>query len=141
MAAKGTRQDTFRVTLTLDGDDYGTWQKKTGGKTSGNVTKIKPGGMAPEQSLGGVPTTDTITITRNYDRDRDHAKIGTLKARAGKAVGVLKQQPLDPDGNAYGRPIVWNVTLDGVQEPDVDSESTNSAEISLDLTVNGTPTA
>jgi hypothetical protein len=140
-APTGSRQDTFRVTLTVDGVDYGVWQKKTGGKTSGNTTTIKPGGMAPQVSRGGSPTTDTITLTRNYDRVRDHTRLGKLRAGVGQAVCVVKIQPLDASGVAYGSPDVYNATLDAVSPPDTDAESNNSAEISVDLTINGNPAA
>jgi len=141
MAPTGSRQSTFRVTLSVDGVDWGVWEKKSGAKTSGNTQTLKPGGMAPQVSLGGTPTTDTITLTRNYDRIRDHQNVGQLLAGVGRAVCVVKQQPLDADGNAYGSPIVYNGTLDAVAPPDVDSSSDNSAEISVDITVNGNPAA
>jgi len=140
-APTGSRQSTFRVTLVVDGADWGTWEKKSGGKTSGNTQTLKPGGMAPQQSLGGTATTDAITLTRNYDRVRDHARIGALISGVGRAVCVVKQQPLDADGNAYGAPVVWNGTLDAVTPPDVDAGSDNSAEISVDISVNGNPAA
>jgi hypothetical protein len=136
-APTGTRQSTWRVSLAVDGVDWGVWEKKTGGKVSGGTVTIKPGGMAPQQSLGGTPTTDAITLVRNYDRVRDHARIGQLLAGVGRAVVVVKQQPLDAEGNAYGSPIVANGTLDAVAPPDVDASSDNSSEITVDITVNG----
>jgi hypothetical protein len=136
-APTGTRQSTWRVSLAVDGVDWGVWEKKTGGKVSGGTVTIKPGGMAPQQSLGGTPTTDAITLVRNYDRVRDHARIGQLLAGIGRAVVVVKQQPLDAEGNAYGSPIVANGTLDAVAPPDVDAASDNSSEITVDITVNG----
>lgn len=141
LAPTGSRQSTFRVTLTVDGVDWGVWEKKTGAKTSGNTQTLKPGGMAPQVSLGGTPTTDAITLSRNYDRVRDHQNIGQLLAGVGKVVCVVKQQPLDADGNAYGNPVAWNGTLDAVSVPDVDAASDNSADITVDITVNGNPAA
>ena len=140
-APTGSRQSTFRITLTVDGVDWGVWEKKTGGKTSGNTQTLKPGSMAPQVSLGGTPTTDAITLVRNYDRLRDHPRVGQLLSGVGRAVVVVKQQPLDADGNAYGGPISWNGTLDAVATPDADAASDNSAEITVDITPNGNPSA
>jgi hypothetical protein len=137
----GSRQSTFRVTLTVDGQDMGVWETKNGGATSGNTTQIKPGAMSPPKSLGGTPTTDTITLTRNYDRVRDHPNRGFMLARVGKGLCVVREQPLDNDGNAYGQPIVTNGTLDKYTPPDIDAGSDNSAEVSLDIVPNGNPSA
>jgi hypothetical protein len=141
LAPTGSRQSTFRVSLSVDGVDYGVWEKKTGGKTSGNTQVLKPGGMGPQQSLGGTPTTDTLTLTRNFDRVRDQPMLGQLRAGVGRSLCVAKVQPLDADGNAYGNADVYNGTLDAVAPPDVDSSSDSSAEISIDIVVTGNPAA
>lgn len=137
----GSRQSTFRITLTVDGQDMGVWEKKDGGATKGNTTQIKPGAMGPPKSLGGTPTTDTITLTRNYDRVRDHPKRGFMLGRVGKGICVVKEQPLDNDGIAYGSPVVTNGTLDAYDPPQLDANSDNSAEVSLEIVPNGNPSA
>jgi hypothetical protein len=48
---------------------------------------------------------------------------------------------MDPDGNIYGNPVVWNGTLKRVQVPDVDSERSEAALIEIEITVDGEPTA
>jgi hypothetical protein len=137
--ATGTRQDQFRVTLKVAGNNWGVWEKKSGGKLSGNTTKLFPGGMAPEQSLGGRPSSDLITLSRNYDRARDHDNLQQLVPGVGRYECVVQQQPLDANGNAYGSPVVWNGVLESVQIPDVDASSTSSAEVVLEISVNGAP--
>lgn len=136
-AITGTRQDTFRVTLKVAGNNWGVFEKKSGGKLSGNTTKLFPGGMSPEKSLGGRPTSDLITLTRNYDRIRDHDNLSQLVPGVGRYPCVLQQVPLDADGNTYGSPVTWNGTLDSVALPDVDASSTASAEIVVEISVDG----
>lgn len=132
-APSPTRADTWRLTVTIDGEDWGVFDKKTGGKVNANGTTYKPGNMVKAIALGGVPTSDSISLQRNYDRVRDHSRIGRLVSRVGKGRVVVKQRPLDLDGNGYGDSIIWSGILDGVAAPDVDSESTSAAMLELDV--------
>lgn len=137
MAPAPTRKDTWRVSLAIDGDDWGVWDSKTGGKINGNGLTYKPGDMGPQVSLGGNPTVDTVTVGRLYDRVRDHDRLQTLVNRVGKARVNVKARPKDTDGNAYGRTIIWSGLLDGLQTPDIDSTSRDAAMITLDITPDG----
>lgn len=161
----GTRKDMQRVTLKVAGHDFGEWETKTGGKTSANSTLYKQGAMQPARSLGGVPTTDTITLTRDYDeRDAmsnggggggaqnlgglfggivDNApqeiNIKLLHALIG-AAAIVRHQPLGPDGNPYGPAAIYDGILDAVSMPDSDANSQDKADTSVDIAVNGVPT-
>lgn len=137
--ATGSRQDQFRVTLQVAGNNWGVWEKKSGGKLSGNTTSIFPGGMAPEEPLGGRPSSDLITLSRNYDRVRDHDRMNLLLPGVGKWECVVREQPLDQNGNAYGSPIVSNGILESVDRPQIDASSTASAEITVEIRVSGNP--
>jgi hypothetical protein len=137
----GVREDMWRVSLTIDGQDWGVWDQRNGGKTSANGVTFRPGGMGPQQSLGGVPTTDVLTIARNYQHQRDHDKIGGLYAKVGVGFCVAKAIPLDINGNAYGNPVVWQGLLDSVDAPPHDSESTKAAMVTLTIAVEGNPTS
>lgn len=139
MTLTGSRQDQFRVTLKIAGNNFGVFEKRSGGKLSGNTTSIFPGNMAPEKSLGGRPSSDLITLTRNYDRVRDHDRLNLLVPGIGKYECVVQQQPLDAEGNAYGNPITWNGTLESLTWPDADTSSTSSSEIVLEIKPDGAP--
>ena len=141
MSAQGQREDMFRVTLTIDGENWGVWDQRSGGKVSGNVVTFRPGGGGEQQSLGGVPTTDAVTLARNYQRQRDHDNVGKLLAKVGSGICVAKALPLDQSRNAYGKPIVWKGVLDSVEAPPHDSESTKAAMITLTIAVSETPTS
>ena len=134
-----TRQDTFRVTVFINGINFGVWDKKTGGQVDSEQTSYKPGGMTPPVSLGGSKNVDNIVVSRLYRQERDHTEVGRLMNWAGKADMSVHQQPLDFDAQPFGNPIVWRGTLKRVMAPDVDSESNDAAMLELEMTVDGYP--
>lgn len=146
--AKPTRQDTWNVTVRLQDltnpnkpmNNLGTWDKKSGGELDSDESKYNPGGMAKSVSLGGKTTPGNITVSRLYVLERDHATLlPKAIAGAGRAQMEVHQQPLDIDGNTFGKPIVWKGTLKRVAFPEVDSESSDAAMIELEMTVAGDP--
>lgn len=145
LAARGnpdggpTRADTWRTTVTLDGENMGVWDKKTGGKVTSSVTQYLPGGMAPQISLGGTKTTENVTLERLYRLQRDHKKIQKWINAVGRGSIVINQQPLDVDGNAFGTPIVYKGTLMSVTPPENDSTSTSAAMLSIEVVIDSQP--
>lgn len=136
------RKDMFRVSLTVDGVDWGVWASKTGGKIDSEAISYKDGGMTPGESLGGPRNVEVITLERRYKHQRDHDRIQKLFNATGKGKCVVKQQPLDENGAAYGRPIVWTGTLKSTSTPDVDANSTSdAATYAVEITPDGDPTA
>lgn len=137
----GSRQDTWIVTVTLNGAPLGIWDKKTGGEIDSDDQKYYPGGMVPPIMLGGRRTTGNVTLQRIYDRVDDHNKINTILAAAGKGTVSISQRPMDIDGNPVGKSITYGGVLKRVQVPDVDSESSTAAMIEMEVTVSGFPAA
>jgi len=137
----GTRQDTWIITVHLDGVSFGIWDKKTGGEVDSDDIKYYPGGMLPPIMLGGKVTTGNVTLQRLYDRIDDHGKINTLMAAAGRGNVTVAQRPMDPDGNPVGKAITYTGVLKRVSPPDTDSESTTAALYEIEATINGTPSA
>lgn len=145
---KPTRQDTWNVTVRLQDltnpnkpmNNLGTWDKKSGGELDSDETKYNPGAMAKAISLGGKTTPGNITVSRLYILERDHqVLLPKVIAGTGRASMEVHQQPLDVDGNAFGKPIVWKGTLKRATFPEVDSESSDAAMIELEMTVEGDP--
>lgn len=132
------RQDTYSVRVVVDGRDLGIWDKQNSPETDSEETTYKPGGLGDQIALGGSQTRSNITVSKLYGEDV-HSIYHWLDARAGRASGTVMRQPLDADGNAWGRPIVWNVRLKRVAPPEVDSESSSAALLELEFTVNGRP--
>lgn len=136
----GTRADTWRITVGVNGIHTGVWDVKEGGDVDSNETTYKPGGLADPLSLGGTRNVANLTLRRNYRLDRDHPTSQRWINWVGKGKVVVTQQPLDVDGNAYGRPLVWNGTLKRCKLPDHDSNSSDAALIEIEVTVSGVPT-
>lgn len=147
MAGGPTRQDTWLVSVQVQdmatGNmmDLGVFDKMTGGDLDSADTPYRPGGMGPPISLGGPKTTNNITVSRLYRLNRDHTKMAKLNAAAGGGRMTVAKQPLDIEGNIFGKPIVWTGRLKTVKSPDVDSEASAAALLELEMTVEGYPSA
>lgn len=138
MSNKGTRKDTYSLSLTIEGRDCGIWDKMTGGGVDSEETKYRPGALADEISLGGQQTFENVTVSRLYDLDRDHGDlVKFLMNRAGRGEGVLVKQPLDRDKVPYGDPLVYTITLKSCKPPEVDSESSDAGLLEIEGTVTG----
>jgi hypothetical protein len=136
----GTRQDTYSVTVTLNGVNEGVWDKKDGGEVDSEEFKYNPGGMVPPVSLGGRKNVGNVTLSRLFRLDRDQANLQRYINNVGRGSIVIAQQPLDIDGNAYGAPLIYRGTLKRCTPPTVDSESSSPGMIELEVTIEGYPT-
>lgn len=123
------RADQYQTTLVIDDVPYGEWDSKEGGNKTAPDTVYKAAG-GRQVSLGGRPTTDTVTLSRLLEKATgDWDKMVDLHAnKTGKAVCVASQRPLDEDGNPYGTPLVYRGKLIGVNPP---SQNTNEDGESL----------
>lgn len=137
----GSRQDQTSLTVTVDGEDTGVWDKRSGGNRTADSTKYRPGEMGSPISLGGWPDTENVTISRIYDIARDHSSglIRRLLAKVGKARVIVNDQPLNADGVPQGDAITWTGTLVGCTYPERDSESSDAAMMEIEVEVDGTP--
>lgn len=133
----GSTQQQFNITLTLNGTDAGTWDKLTGGDPSATTVKYRPGGMVPEIDLGGPMAINDITITRNFDVNRDGPYLQPWAAACGRWRGVITQQPLDVYGSPAGAPWVRSGVLKSVKPPEADSMGTSAAMVELSFSIDG----
>ena len=120
------RQDQWANTVSIDGKPWGVWDTLGGGAVEAEDTKYRPGGMAPERSLGGHVTVSNLTLGRLLDRPDWEGMSNLMRSRCGKAPVTVSRQPLDVDGNPYGKPLVYCGTLMSVTPGDTDSESTDA---------------
>lgn len=134
----GFRQDTFAVTVHVNGKSFGYWDKKTGGDVDSDEVKYYPGAMADPLSLGGRVDPQNLTLSRLYGTE-DHDSIQILFNLAGKGKAIVTQRPLDLDGNPYGKTITWNGKLKRVSSPDVDSTGTDASMIEIEVSVSNPP--
>lgn len=141
-----TRADTWSVTVFVEHPvsgnmvNCGVWDRRTGGEVDSEETKYNPGGMAEPISLGGRRTVGNIVVARNYRLVRDHQDLAQFLTNAvGKSRMTVSAQPLDINGNSFGRPIVWHGTLKRFTPPEHDSEGSDAAMVELEMTPEGSP--
>lgn len=134
----GNRKDQSAISVTIDGEDTGIWEMKSGGEVDSDDTKIYPGGRQAPISLGGKQIPGPITLTRTVFLERDWPKIKGWMNRAGKASVVVKDQPLDADDNAFGAPLVQKGKLKTVTPPDRDSTDSGAAQVVIVVSIDGT---
>lgn len=132
-----SREDQYSVTVAVNGEDFGVWDTFSGGETDSEELKYKPGGMAPHVSLGGSTEVSNITVSRLYDLARDHQQAHKLHSLVGRASVVITKQPLDVDGNAFGRPLVYQGKLKRYVGPDHDSESSDAGKCEIEISPAG----
>jgi hypothetical protein len=128
-----SRQDQYRVVVTIDDENTGVWDKVSGFETDSSETKYKPGGLAPEVPLGGSVSVSNGTVSRLYDLQRDHQSVKRWLGKVGKADVIVNKQPLDIDGNIFGDPLVYTGKLKMVSPPEVDSESSDAALLEIEV--------
>src|SRR4051812_22890016 len=95
-------QNQSLVTFTVDGEDFGVWDKLTGGEVDSETLKYKPGGMGNAITLGGSVEVGDVTISRLFAIGRDTETLHRLIGKVGKGNGVIARQALDPDGHVWG---------------------------------------
>lgn len=127
------RTDQERVTVRVDDLDLGVFQTFSGGGTAADDTKNRPGGMGPEESLGGPVSRDAFTVGRLYKLERDHALYKVLDAKTGAGRVVAVRQKLGRDRTPVGDPITYTGTLIKVTPPDHDSNASDRAEFTLEV--------
>lgn len=132
-----SRQDQYAVSVAIDGQDTGVWDKMSGGEVDSEELKYRPGGMASQVSLGGSVTVGNVTLSRLYVLDRDHVSVKGWISRVGKAAVTVTKQPLDVDGNAFGQPIVYTGKLKRVTPPEHDSESNDAGMVEIEVSTSG----
>jgi hypothetical protein len=134
MASAGDTRHKFLVTVSVDGEDLGTFDTSAGGETDSTETRHHPGGMGPEEALGGPATVSLITATRAYKHGRDGPLRHRLRNKAGKTRMRLKKQPLDADGHPAGEPEVFSGVFKRVATPEPDSDSGDFSVLELEMT-------
>lgn len=129
-----SRVDQERCTVVVNGDlDLGVFDTFAGGEKKAEDTKNRPGGMGEEKSLGGNASRGTITVGRLYDLERDLPLTKTLDALVGAATVGIVRQKLGRNKAPVGAPINYTGTLMGYTMPDHDSNSSDKAVFTLEI--------
>lgn len=128
-------EQQFLVTVNIDGQNIGTFDTWSGGDALATETKHRPGGMGDEVSIAGLISYAAGTVTRVYERSRDHELLRTLTPKGGRVKASVTEQPLDDNGNVWGKPNVYTGRFMGVKRGDVDSTSGSPRMLELDISV------
>jgi hypothetical protein len=119
----GQTQQQVLLTAVVDGFPLGVFDTKSGGETTAEPNKRRSGGMGKQKSYAALPDHGDVTLSRDYELERDHELVRRLRARVGRARMTISEQPLDENGAPWGRPIIHTGRLIGVSPSDVDSDS------------------
>jgi hypothetical protein len=135
----GLREDLYNVTIILAGTDGQkvkfVFDKMSGGKITTKVTKYRAAnGTEDEQVLGGAKVVDDITVLGLMTYDM-YLWLPWMIAQAGKADAYVNKQPVDRDGNAFGKALNYSGKLQDVEPPATDSHSDNAALLGLTFSV------
>ena len=123
------------ISVTVDGQQLGIFDKKTGGDVQAKGNKHRPGGMGPERSYVSLPVYSDLKVNRVYERTRDHELVRTLIGKAGIVNASISEQPLDANGVVFGAPLIYTGRFLGVNQGDADSTSENPRMFELDIEV------
>lgn len=117
-----TQQQSL-VSVTIDGAPLGVFDTLSGGDVSAEPAKHRSGGMGTQKAYAALGDTDDVTVSRVYERERDHDLLRRLRPRVGRGVATITDQPLDDDGARWGKPTVYIGRLSKIAPGEVDSES------------------
>lgn len=123
------------VTVVADGQPLGVFETRTGGDSSGEVSKYRPGGMQAQKTRKGQSDVSDVTVGRSWERERDADIERRLRTRVAKADVVINDQPLDDDGAPWGKPRTFTGTLQAVNGGDSDANSNDAKMLELVVVV------
>lgn len=132
-----TTAQQFLITVIVDGRPLGVFDSMSGGEVTADVGKHRPGGMVGENSHGALPTYGDVTVSRELDRQRDVEVFRSLLPRVGRAAVTISKQPLDDDGAPWGRPFTYVGRMNGMTDPDADSNDSTTSLWSLTAVITG----
>lgn len=128
-----SRVDQERVSVTINGIKLGVFDSFAGGAAKAEDTKNRPGGMGPEESLGGPVSRDAFTVGRLYNLERDHPRMKELDGMVGSGRVVAVRQKLNKDKSPAGDPITYTGTMMDYTMPDHDSNSGDKAVFTIEV--------
>jgi hypothetical protein len=128
-------EQQWLATLNVNGTDYGTFDRFSGGDVSAAVNKHRPGGMGPEITYLSLPSYSDVTLDKVYETQRDHDRVSALHNLVGRAIASVTLQPLDDQGNPWGTPRVYQGRLVSVADGGTDSMSNAARMFSIGIAV------
>jgi hypothetical protein len=128
------REDQAVIHVSVDGVNPpfvpSGWSSFSGGDVEAQNVKLWPGGMLPQQDLGGPPTRSDATVQRPYS-DALHPYLVQFENVAGRAGMQIIYQPKDANGNPIGGVYTIKGKLKTVTRPNYEASATNPAYLTL----------
>lgn len=116
----------------------GNWKSFSGGAGSASVTKDWDGGAERPDILSGPKEFSDIEVGRSYDPSKDQAWVDDAIDKIGRGRYTVTRQSIDAAGVKIGRPRTYaDCLLIGVDEGDVDSSSSDAAEVKFTFATSG----
>jgi len=122
---------SYLIVATVAGQNLDAFETFTGGEVSAEPTKRRSAGGQLKQ-YAVRPDYSDVTITRVYERERDHELYRRLLLLAGNGNGTVQLQPLiDGTDTPWGKPITYSGMLMTVTGGDADVTATENRMLSL----------
>jgi hypothetical protein len=131
------RADQFRIKCAVNGVNppaIASWTSMSGGDLTSEDTKVRPGGMLPQVSLGGPTTRSDAVVERLYG-----TTIAPYIVQWEQAIDQgmwISYTPLDGAGNPAGPTTTLHGILKAVKPPEMNSNQTGAAMLSLTMSCN-----
>lgn len=126
-----------RVTVTITGLgmvlELGVFDTFVGGAKKGEQIKHRPGGMGPQEAVGGLSARDDFTTGRRFRLERDLPLEKKLDALVNVGEVTAVRQRLNPDKSPAGDPTTYTGLLSGFVLPDHNSDEAEKAMFSLEV--------
>lgn len=114
----------------------GAWDTFSGGEKSVDTNPYYDGGARQPDVIPGRPTTDNITLSRAFKRDRDDVLIKSLRSKVGSRFTVSRVST-DVNGSASGgqKTVYSNAVLARVGEPEYDANGDDVATYEIEFAI------
>lgn len=113
----------------------GNMAGKSGGNISADTNKVYDGGDPDPDVMAGPASIDDVTVTRAFAIDRDSGVLEQLRQKVGRWKTTVSVTPLNIDLIPAAKPTVYLGLLSGLNEPEADASSSDSATYELVFTI------
>ena len=124
------------MTFTLDGQNMGVWDNKTGGDAGSSSSQYQLGSMGKQISLGGSPQVANVVLQKLQTEDVERVK-KFIYSRVGKGKGLVAVHSLDDEGDIFGDSDHYRVTMIRAKASDINQGSTSAKMFEVELEVDG----
>lgn len=127
------KQFDAEVTCVIDGEEFGPWDTWDPPEASGNTARYRAGGQRNAVRTRGLPEFGTGSLTKALVGDDELGQFKRLHRRVGVARMEVTEQPLDPNGDPFGDPVVWTGLLEQVEMSDYDADGDDNRTVTVEI--------